>query len=241
MRRFNDQKAILVGAFALIALFALSARADLSVPISPIRLSQIEQSLREFIDRETAGFGGRVDVTFNTLHANLTAAPCANLEPYVPVGAKLWGRAHIALRCEDTKVRWKVYLPIEVRVLMPVLTAARALSAGQVIEADDFLIRSVDITREPNGVLTDPAQLEARITNRPVLAGTALRADMLKIRPVIASGDTVKIVYVGGGFTIASEGRALASAGNGQSIRVQLDSGKIIVGMVRGGPIVELR
>ncbi|MFM9885925.1 MAG: flagellar basal body P-ring formation chaperone FlgA [Burkholderiales bacterium] len=196
--------------------------------------------MKAFIDKETASLPGRVEVAFAANRVRTIGAPCIQLEPFVPQGAKLWGRANIGLRCKDANVRWNVFVPIEVRVFVPVLTAARHLSSGQALEAEDYLLREIDITREPNGVITDPAQLGARITARPVPAGTALRSDMLKIRPTIASGDLVKVVYVGSGFTIASEGKALASASTGQSLRVQMDSGRIINGIVRSGPIVEL-
>ncbi|MFN0302510.1 MAG: flagellar basal body P-ring formation chaperone FlgA [Burkholderiales bacterium] len=237
MRMFGLQQSALL---LSLALFALGAHANRIEPIDPAEIARIEKSLKSFIDRETASLPGRVEIAFAANRVRTHGAPCNQLDPFVPQGARLWGRANIGLRCKDTNVRWNVFVPIEVRVFVPVLTAARQLSTGQTLEPGDYLLREIDITREPNGVITDPAQLDARITARPVPAGTALRADMLKIRPTIASGDLVKVVYMGSGFTIASEGKALASASTGQYVRVQMDSGRIINGMVRGGPIVEL-
>ena len=223
-----------------VAVFALEAHANRIEPIDPAEIARIETRLKALIDKETVSLPGRVEIAFSASRVPMHAAPCNQLEPFVPQGAKLWGRANIGLRCKDANVRWNVFVPIEVRVFVPVLAAARNLSSGQALEPEDYVLREIDITREPNGVITDPAQLDARITARPVPAGTALRTDMLKIRPTIASGDLVKVVYMGSGFTIASEGKALASASTGQSLRVQMDSGRIINGMVRSGPMVEL-
>ncbi len=237
MRNFGFQQSALLFVLAISALGAHASRIE---PIDPAEIARIESSLKAYIDKETASLPGRVEIAFAANRVRTHAAPCSDLEPFVPQGAKLWGRANIGLRCKDTNIRWNVFVPIEVRVFVPALTAARNLSSGQSLEAEDYLLREIDITREPNGVMTDPAQLDARITTRPVPAGTALRTDMLKIRPTITSGDLVKVVYMGSGFTIASEGKALASASTGQSLRVQMDSGRIINGMVRSGPMVEL-
>ncbi len=226
---------------AVLATVSLSAQADRSTQLNEHMITRIEQSLRDFIGRETAQLGGRVELQFGSHRARFNVPACENIEPYVPAGAKLWGRANIGLRCLDAKVRWNIYVPIEVRVFVPIMTAARPLIAGQSIEADDYLIRELDVTREPIGVLTDPREVESRITSRPVPIGAALRSDMLKHRPVIASGDHVKVVYRGSGFTIGSEGKALGSAASGQTLRVQLESGRIINGMAGPGPIVEMR
>ncbi len=153
----------------------------------------------------------------------------------------MWGRTNIGVRCVDGAVRWNVYLPIEVRVFAPALVAVRPIAVGQPIAVEDVESQDVDLTREPPGVLLDPAQLETRVASRAILVGTPLRAEMLRAKPVIAQGDLVKVIYLGTGFTVAGEGKALAAAGAGQSVRVQMESGRIVSGTAREGRQVELR
>jgi len=49
------------------------------------------------------------------------------------------------------------------------------------------------------------------------------------------------VVYSGQGFNISTNGRALGSAADGQSVRVQTDAGRIVQGTARPGRIVEMR
>jgi flagellar basal body P-ring formation protein FlgA len=208
--------------------------------IDPATLQRIQRDLQTYINKETANLGGRVEVVFPQ-QPRLRVPVCDVIEPFVPPGARLWGRANIGLKCKDPMTSWTGYLPIDVRVFVPVITAARTLAGGHPIGENDYEVRELDITREPIGLLTDPASLHDRTTTRSIPAGTALRSEMLRVRPVIASGDLVKVVYMGTGFSIASEGKALSAATLGQPVRVQMESGKIISGMVRNGPLVEMR
>lgn len=210
-------------------------------PASSDAHSDLERGLKFFVDGETRKHPGRVEVRLGNIDSKLRLAPCARVEPYLPSGARLWGRTNIGVRCLEGAARWNVYLPIEVRVFAPALVAVRPIAVGQSISAEDIESQEIDITREPPGVLLDPAQLEARVTGRAIMAGTPLRADMLRAKPVIAQGDVVKVVFLGTGFTVAAEGKALAAAGAGQSVRVQMDSGRIVSGTAREGRQVELR
>ena len=76
---------------------------------------------------------------------------------------------------------------------------------------------------------------------RAVTPGTPLRPEWLRAKTVITAGDNVKVLYMGEGFSIAADGRALANATDGQSIRVQVDSGKVLSGTARDGRRVEVR
>jgi len=204
-------------------------------------IEQIEDRLRTFIDAQTRDFPGRIEVRFGSNQARLPAGQCDEIEPFVPAGARLWGRANIGLRCASGASRWAAYVPIDIRVYVNALVVTRQVVAGQPIEANDHQVREVDITREPNGVLIDPSMADSKVAARTILPGTVLRSDMLRDRPAVAIGDAVKIVYVGSGFNIATTGKALATATLGQAIRVQVESGRIVSGTTREGRIVEVR
>jgi flagella basal body P-ring formation protein FlgA len=232
---------------ALVLAFCVSvplaARADAVRPDQNVTnaIAEIERSLKSFVESETQRLPGRVEIAFGRLDARMQLAPCQRIEPYVPSGARLWGRSSIGLRCRDGISRWNVYLPVEVRVFVPALVAVRAVPAGQPLGAEDVQTEEVDITREPAGLLTHPNQLDRRITARAIAAGAPLRQDMLRARPVIAQGDQVKVVYLGAGFVVAAEGKALTAAGDGQTVRVQVDSGRVVSGTAREGRQVEMR
>ena len=71
-------------------------------------------------------------------------------------------------------------------------------------------------------------------------AGQPLLRDGFRARPVLAQGDTVKLLYSGQGFSVSTQGRALSGAVDGQSVRVVTDSGRTISGTARPNRVVEL-
>ncbi|MEO7402660.1 MAG: flagellar basal body P-ring formation chaperone FlgA, partial [Burkholderiales bacterium] len=203
-----------------------------------------ERTLRAFIDAQTRSlnetYPSRVEVQLGSIDPRRQLAPCARVEPFIPPGARLWGRSTIGLRCREG-ANWTIHLPLEVRIYGQALVAARPLSAGQAIERDDVRVEEIELTREPAGVAVDPAVLDGKLITRTVSAGTVLRADWLRGRPVVAIGDQVKLLYLGTGFSIAADAKALTSATDGQTVRVQIESGRVLTGTARDGRRVEVR
>lgn len=194
--------------------------------------------LRQFVER-SSGASGRIEVTLGQLDPRIRLAPCARIEPFLPPGVRLWGRSTIGVRCVEG-ANWTVSLPVTVSVFGPALVANTSLAAGRPPVEQDFRLEEVDLTREAGNVVTDATQLVNRVLARPLAAGQALRADHLKVPATIASGDPVKVRVLGEGFSIAAEAVALAPAGDGQTLRVRTENGKILSGTVRDR-IVEVR
>lgn len=199
-----------------------------------------EQHLRVYLQNELSGAVGRADITIGHVDSRLHLAPCARVEPFLPAGARLWGRGMVGVRCVEG-AGWSTYVPIHVRIYGPAVVAARGLSAGQALNAADVRIEEIELTREPPGVLNDPAQVENKVLLRTLTMGQPIRGDQLRARPVVASGEQVKLTYSGSGFMVSAEARALAPAVDGQHVRVQLQSGKILTGTARAGGVVEIR
>jgi flagella basal body P-ring formation protein FlgA len=198
-----------------------------------------EQSIRLYLEKEAVGIDGRLEVSVGSIDPRLQLAPCARMEPYIPTGTRLWGRANIGVRCLEG-ASWNVFIPVHVRIYAPALVAARPLAARQELSEADVQIEEIELTRQTGAVLTDPAQLAGRILSRPLAAGQPLRADQLRTPPVVSAGDQVKLSYRGAGFTISSSAKALSAASDGQRVRVQTEAGKILSGIARPGRIVEL-
>ena len=197
-----------------------------------------QDAIRLLVEREM-GPGHRVDVRVGQLDPRLQLQSCARIEPYLPLGTRLWGRTSIGVRCVQG-AHWTVMLPVTVSVYGRALVAITPLAVGTSPSAADFRVDEVDLTRESGALVTDTAQLAGKELARPVHPGQPLRADVLRIPMTVAAGDPVRIVIVGQGFTILSEGVAMAPAGEGQSLRVRTESGKVVAGMVRDRS-VELR
>lgn len=182
----------------------------------------------------------RFEVQVGALDPRLKLAPCQRIEPYLPPGMRLWGKARIGLRCTQGAKAWNVYLPITVRVFGQALVAALPLPAGATLREDDLRMAEVDVAEDNATVVTNASLAVGRTLTRPLIAGRGLRQTDLKPRMWFAAGDSVKVLASGPGFSIAGSGQALTPGIEGQTARVRTDNGQIVTGTPVGTRVVEL-
>lgn len=211
-----------------------------SAPAAAQPATDLARDARVFLDRQPLPGGGEIEIVVGEPDPRLALAPCARREPFIPPGAKLWGRATLGVRCVDG-AHWTAYVPIEVRVFAPVQVAARPIGRGRRIEPDDVRIERVDLTRVTGQALGADERLDGHVTTRPIAAGETLRRDLLRAPPVLAAGDPVKIVVDGTGFAVTTEGKALAAAAEGQAVRVSTVAGRVLTGIARTGHVVVVK
>lgn len=183
-------------------------------------------------DPARGGSGVRVEVRLGRLRAGTRLAPCARIEPFLPPNARLWGRGYVGARCTQG-ASWTTMIPVTVSVYAPALVANLPLAMGSIPQPTDFRIEEVDWTRTPGTPVADPALLAGRSLGRPLSAGQVLQANDLRVPQTVAAGDPVHIRVVGHGFSISARGYAMTGGGEGQSLRVRTEAGKMLVGTVR--------
>jgi flagellar basal body P-ring formation protein FlgA len=216
-------------------LAAVTARAS----VDDGMLAQRAQTLAaEAAARAAPGL--RVQVQVGQLDPRLKLAPCSAVQPYLPVGTRLWGAARIGLRCTDAQVRWNVFLPVTVDVYGPGLRAVGPLPAGSVIGPGDVQAGEVHLSAASAAALKTDEAVVGRTLARPLAAGAVLRQGDLRARQWFAAGDTVRIVAGGAGWRIHGEGQALNAGVEGQIVRVRTESGRIVSGLAVGQRQVEV-
>ena len=207
---------------ALAAVPAVASGADVAVR------EQIDQLVREALGDER-----RLVIEVTNLASRLAKAPCNQVEPFVPSGARLWGRTTIGLRCAgDT--RWNVSQPVNIRVFGQALVASSTVLANTPASDAALRLAEVELTRQSAKLLDDPALLDGKVISRAIAAGQPLRASDLRVLQTVSPGDPVHIRLLGNGFEIGAEGVALSGAGEGQAVRVRTDAGKVLSGTTRG-------
>ena len=175
----------------------------------------------------------RVEVTFGKLANGTKLAPCRKIQPFLPRGARLWGRTRIGVRCVSG-ANWTISVPLTVKVFGTVLVASRQIRARSSLNPDDVEMTEIDLTRLSGTPLSDIMAIDGQVTTRPLRAGQPLMAYHIKTRPTINSGDPVRVRVRGRGFNVVANGKALGNASEGQPVRVRTDTGKIIVGVLKG-------
>ena len=122
---------------------------------------------------------------------------------------------------------------VEVAVL------ARPIQRGEILSADDFVYEK----RSPNmgrGAIEAEAAKGMEAV-RPLSPGSIVRiSDVISPR-LVRRGEPVLIAYKTGALTITTQGRALASAGAGEPVRVVTTSTqRTLDGFVAGNGLVRI-
>jgi len=234
--RLVRARAAVVLAFVLV-LGPCAAGADAGVAAAPAYGEQVRELALAGSRRAGAT---RVEVEVGALDPRLRLAPCERVEPYLPPGARLWGRTRVGLRCTLGPKRWNVYLPVTVRVYGTALVAAAPLPAGAVVGAADLRTGEVDLAAAPAPVLAEPARVVGRTLARALAAGHAVHEADLQARRWFAAGETVTVVAAGPGFRIAGEAQALTPGIEGQPARVKTPGGRVLTGVPAGERRVEV-
>lgn len=197
----------------------------------------LEESVRQQFKDQQPGLqpgteGLKIDIKLGQIDQRLQLAPCQKIEPFLPQGARLWGRSVIGVRCLSG-ANWSITVPVQVTVFGPALVAVAPVAAGSIPGEQDFRLNLVELTREPGLALSDVQQMRGRVMARAMVPGQVLRADYLRQPPVVNPGDPVKVKLLGEGFTLIYDGVAMNAAAEGQTIRVRGENGKIISGLLR--------
>jgi flagella basal body P-ring formation protein FlgA len=182
----------------------------------------------------------RMEVSVGSLDARLRLAPCSRVEPYIPVGLRLWGRTRLGLRCTDGGGRWNVFLPVTVKAFGPSWVLRDNVTAGAVLTAADAVEAEADWAAEASPVIADATQWVGLVASRSLVAGQPLRQSMVKAAQAFAAGSQVRVVAQGPGFEITSDAQAITPGVVGQPVRVRMENGRIATGVVQDPRTVKL-
>ena len=204
-------------------------------------ISLIKHAVEDFIYRNTATLSAQVIANVDKIDKHLSLPKCLELEPFVPTGGRLWGKTSVGVRCNSPSATWTIYVQAEVNVMANVLQVARPVSIGQTLAHEDITLQNVNLTQTPDGLFTDATQVIGKVATTNLTAGQPLRPQMLRAPYVVLRGQKVNLVVQGRGFSISSEGQALADAAEGQVVQVRNKSGRITSGIARMNSVVEIQ
>ena len=199
--------------------------------------TQIRATAERFLLAQAGGQPGKVTVNVQSPRAPLPT--CAALEAFSMPGSRVVGKFTVGVRCLAPS-NWTVYLPAQVRSIGAYVATARALPANHVLTEADLMLREGDLGLLPADVATQPAALAGHRTVSGVAAGAALRSGLLRAPQVVQQGQPTRIMLVGPGFSVQTEGQALANAGRGDRVRVKTASGQVVSGIARDGQQVDV-
>lgn len=229
--KFHPYRSLRLVCAALLTavLAAPSAWAQDATELSKITQSWIDNSLRS---GTASDWPLRMEIEVGELDPRLRLAPCARVEPYLPAGSRLWGRTRLGLRCAEGATRWNVFLPVTVKAFGPAWVLTGNVSSGAILAEGDAVQSEVDWAADRTSVLADPALWVGQVAARPLQAGQALRQAMVRAPKLFQAGAQVRVSAQGVGYAVSAGGQALSAGSSGQTVRVRMDNGKVISGIV---------
>ena len=118
---------------------------------------------------------------------------------------------------------------------LEVLTYARNLSAGDIVQPEDVVWGQVQAHQAPSGAPSDAEQVIGLSAKRALRAGAVVASRDLASPQVIARNDMVQVSFVTGGVKLTVTGRATRNAAIGEAVAIlNVQSGRIIDAVASG-------
>lgn len=216
-----------------IFLFMLAVNGAFAADSAPIY-----QAASRHAHLLAAGQEGRTEITTGPLDTS-RLPECTRLESYTPPGSRPIGRTHVGVRCLAPHP-WSILVPVRIAVIGTYLATARALVAGQAIQAGDLQTLTGDIAALPAGTLTDPARAIGKTMRYSLGPGQTLRRNQIQAPFVVRQGQRVRVVTRGSGFVASAEGTALNNAAEGDVARVRTDNRQTLSGTAQPDGTIEV-
>jgi flagella basal body P-ring formation protein FlgA len=194
--------------------------------------AELQKRAEQFLSAQASGAPGTVSIQVKPPRGALPA--CAALDVFQPAGSRAIGKTTVGVRCLAPSP-WTVYLSAQVRAIGRYAVTAQPLPANHAITAADLALREGDLGKLAADVVTDPAALLGYRTVSGLAAGAPLRNALVRPPLVVQQGQTTRLVLNGPGFSVQSEGQALANASRGDRVRVKTRSGQVISGVAQDG------
>ncbi|HWR77771.1 MAG TPA: flagellar basal body P-ring formation chaperone FlgA [Thiobacillus sp.] len=213
-------------AAACLCVSAVAHAADQQDPAA------LQAHAERFLQTITGGLPGTATIQVKPPRSSLPA--CAALDAFQPAGSRSIGKIIVGVRCL-APTQWTVYLSAQVRLIGHYAVTRQPLPANHVLTAADITLREGDLGSLPADIVTDADAMLGYRAVSGLAAGAPLRSALLRPPLAVQQGQTTRLVMNGPGFSVQSEGQALANASRGDRVRVKTRSGQVISGVAHDG------
>ena len=184
--------------------------------------------------------GSRVEVSIGQLDPRLRLAPCQSIEPYLPPGVRLWGKAGSACAARpDRRPGTSICRSPSRCSAAPWWCPAAPPPAASSPRPTWPRPRSTWPKSSPPPCSSRSSAV-GRTLAQNLKPGQTLRQTHLKSRQWFVAGETVRVVASGAGFALESEAQALSNGIEGQPARVRTENGRVLTGLPSGERRVEV-
>lgn len=126
--------------------------------------------------------------------------------------------------------------PASAAKTVEVLTYARSLAAGEVVQPADLTYAKVPAFQAPQDAPRDAADIIGKAARRPLRSGTAVASLDVTAAQVIRRDDMIAVAFHAEGMTLTLQGKALGGAAMGETLNVMNLTSKKVIQAVAVGP-----
>jgi len=202
--------------------------------------SRIAKSTERFVRNKLVGHYDDAQINIRPVDKRLRLTRCQRNFEFFFAQEKYLGNTSVGVRCPDNKP-WTIYVPVSISAYDDIWVMKENLDRGSIISLDHIIKERRDLSRYPQGFLTNANEIIGMAAKRRLRSGLVLRSVLLEKPKIIKRGDTVTILAKSKGLEVRMTGKALMNGANGQRIRVRnILTRKIIHGVVTANGLIRV-
>lgn len=191
---------------------------------------QVETYLQTALRDEYVGIHpGDIEISVTNLDARLRLAQChAPLRQEIASARPYGSNLTVKVSC-DAPNPWSIYVPARVSTFAEVAVVLRSLARGEVLSADDVMLKRMNTSQGGSGLIQDLSQVIGKELKRRLDMGEPVRVSQLKSPLVIRRGDRVILEASTASISVVTSGTALGNGEVGDQIQVRNEKSKRVV------------
>ncbi|WAJ69432.1 flagellar basal body P-ring formation chaperone FlgA [Catenovulum adriaticum] len=131
----------------------------------------------------------------------------------------------VKIKC-NADTEWLLYVPVQVKIMTPVVVATQYIESGQTISQGDIQVRLLEKNRSRNGFIADKNTIIGSKAKRQIKSGQAIINRNICF---VCRGEMVTIEAITSGLSVKATGVAMSDATYGETVSVKNKSSNRIV------------
>lgn len=204
-------------------------------------LAEVEHTAYTFTLAQAQARFNNPEITLTPMDKRLRLQHCeSGLEAFSNRAITKAGNVTVGVRCHQP-VAWTVYLPLQIKVMKPMVVVARPVSANHVLTEQDLRIEHRDIGSLRQGYMANIAAAVGQQTKYSLGMGTVIQSNHLRPLNVVKRGESIVLVASAGTMEVRMQGTAMSDASLGDRVRVKnLSSERVVEGIVDAPGVVRV-
>jgi flagella basal body P-ring formation protein FlgA len=226
---------------SFLPLFALLLSLMASISYGAVNSQQIRNSIDNYMPEhleliaQQYGNNTRTDYRIGSLDARISMADCP-----IPLNVEQKsnnniGNINLKISCDQQAI-WSIYVPIQVSLYRPVVTAASPITRGLTITPSHLQLREMDISKLNGSYFTSIDEVIGLEAKREIRPDSTVIATYLAPPIMIKRGESVIMTAKSGSLSVRIPATALKDGYEGEQISVRNKQSKRIVDARVMGP-----